>query len=150
MYKYMDSMTKKNNGYKTGIASEYLVLSMLYRLGANAYLTLGNEKSVDIRVIKDDESSISIDVKSVRSFDSIPVSNVREKDNLYIVVVIYNNKFERLDVLPDFYIMPSKVVIEKRKEFKGNHVDLFKKDIAEYKGKWELLGLNTETNNKEE
>ena len=34
-------MEKKSSGYQTGIASEHLVLSMLYRLGAKAYLTLG-------------------------------------------------------------------------------------------------------------
>ncbi len=36
----------------TNLASEYYVLSMLYRIGANAYLTLGNKKSVDIIVEK--------------------------------------------------------------------------------------------------
>lgn len=44
-------MEKKSSGYQTGIASEHLVLSMLYRLGAKAYLTLGNEKSIDIRIL---------------------------------------------------------------------------------------------------
>ena len=45
-------MGKKKDGHWTGIASEHLVLSMLYRLGAKAYLTLGNEKSIDIRITK--------------------------------------------------------------------------------------------------
>ena len=57
-------MEKKSSGYQTGIASEHLVLSMLYRLGAKAYLTLGNEKSIDIRITKDDGSWISVDVLS--------------------------------------------------------------------------------------
>ena len=41
-------MGTRKNSYNTGIASEYLVLSMLYRLGVDAYLTLGNRKSIDI------------------------------------------------------------------------------------------------------
>lgn len=40
-------METKKSGYNTGIASEYLVLSMLYRLGADAYMTMGNKKSVE-------------------------------------------------------------------------------------------------------
>ena len=38
--------------YNTNLASEYYVLSMLYRLGFDAYLTLGNKKSVDIIIEK--------------------------------------------------------------------------------------------------
>ena len=97
-------MEKKSSGYQTGIASEHLVLSMLYRLGAKAYLTLGNEKSIDIRITKDDGSWISVDVKSV----------------------------------------PSHIVVERRKEFNGGPIDIFKKDIIEYQNKWEILGTFVE------
>ena len=79
-------MEKKSSGYQTGIASEHLVLSMLYRLGAKAYLTLGNEKSIDIRITKDDGSWISVDVKSVRKGNAIPVGNAVDKDNHYYVL----------------------------------------------------------------
>ena len=103
-------METKNKGFDTGIASEYLVLSMLYRLGIDAYMTLGNKKSVDIWIKNDDDFAIEIDVKSVREYDSIPVGNVEAKDNRYIVFVIYNKKFDFKDVptLPEFYIVQSK------------------------------------------
>ena len=133
-------MGKKKDGHWTGIASEHLVLSMLYRLGAKAYLTLGNEKSIDIRITKDDGSWISVDVKSVRKWDSIPVGNAVGKDNHYYVFVIYNNKFSDLSVFPEFYIVPSDIVVERRKEFNGGPIDIFKKDIADYKDKWDILG----------
>ena len=120
-------MEKKKDGHWTGIASEHLVLSMLYRLGAKAYLTLGNEKSIDIRITKDDGSWISVDVKSVRKWDSIPVGNAVGKDNHYYV-------------FPEFYIVPSDIVVERRKEFNGGPIDIFKKDIADYKDKWDILG----------
>lgn len=35
----------------TNLASEYFILSCVYRVGANAYLTLKNKKSVDISSI---------------------------------------------------------------------------------------------------
>ena len=85
-------MATKKNGFNTGIASEYLVLSMLYRLNYEAYITMGNKKSVDIWIMRDDKTAVSIDVKSVREYDSIPVGNVEAKDNHYVIFVIYNKK----------------------------------------------------------
>ena len=81
------------NTFNTGIASEYLVLSKLYRLELEAYISQGNKKSVDIRVIKKDGSAISIDVKSVRGYSSLVVNNVQPKENHFIVFIIYNDKF---------------------------------------------------------
>lgn len=136
-------METKNKGFDTGIASEYLVLSMLYRLGIDAYMTLGNKKSVDIWIKNDDGSDISIDVKSVRAFDSVPVGNVLAKDNHYVVFVIYNNKFEDVLTLPEFYIVPSKYVVENRTKYDlkdgGKTYNIFKKDIKDYINRWDLL-----------
>ena len=106
--------------------------------------TLGNEKSIDIRITKDDGSWISVDVKSVRKGNAIPVGNAVDKDNHYYVFVIYNNKFSDLSVHPDFYIVPSHIVVERRKEFNGGPIDIFKKDIIEYQNKWEILGTFVE------
>ena len=41
------------SGYNTNLAAEFHVLSMLHRLGADATLTLGNKKGVDIVVVRD-------------------------------------------------------------------------------------------------
>lgn len=138
-------MATKKNGFNTGIASEYLVLSMLYRLNYEAYITMGNKKSVDIWIMRDDKTAVSIDVKSVREYDSIPVGNVEAKDNHYVIFVIYNKKFEieGTPTLPDFYIVPSSYVVENRKEYElkagGERYNIFKKDIEGYKNHWELL-----------
>ena len=105
---------------------------------------MGNEKSIDIRITKDDGSWISVDVKSVRKGNAIPVGNAVDKDNHYYVFVIYNNKFSDLSVHPDFYIVPSHIVVERRKEFNGGPIDIFKKDIIEYQNKWEILGTFVE------
>ena len=138
-------MATKKNGFNTGIASEYLVLSMLYRLNYEAYITMGNKKSVDIWIMRDDKTAVSIDVKSVREYDSIPVGNVEAKDNRYIVFVIYNKKFDFKDVptLPEFYIVPSKYVVENRTKYDlksgGERFNIFKKDIKDYINRWDLL-----------
>ena len=38
--------------YNTNLAAEFYVLSVLHRLGAEANLTLGNKKAVDIVVLR--------------------------------------------------------------------------------------------------
>lgn len=135
----MGENQKQTTGFQTSMASEFLVMSMLYRLGLNAHLTLGNNKRVDIIVETDDDKMVTIDVKSVRRTDSIPVGNVKAKENHYVVAVIYKNKFNDVTALPDFYIVPSKVVAEKAVVYATGPTDLFTKDIVEYKGKWEEL-----------
>ena len=132
-------METKNKGFDTGIASEYLVLSMLYRLGVDAYMTLGNKKSVDIWIKNDDDFAIEIDVKSVREYDSIPVGNVEAKDNRYIVFVIYNKKFDFKDVptLPEFYVVENRTKYDLKSG--GERFNIFKKDIKDYINRWDLL-----------
>ena len=39
--------------------------------------------------------------------------------------------------LPSFYLS---TIFERRKEFNGGPIDIFKKDIADYKDKWDILG----------
>ena len=36
------------------------------------------------------------------------------------------------------------IVVERRKEFNGGPIDIFKKDIIEYQNKWEILGTFVE------
>ncbi|TXD83869.1 hypothetical protein ESY86_07430 [Subsaximicrobium wynnwilliamsii] len=72
------------NSFNTGVAIEYLVLSKLYRLELEAYVSQGNKKSVDIRVIREDETPVSINVKSVRGYSSLVVNNVEPKHDHFI------------------------------------------------------------------
>ena len=73
------------------------------------------------------------------------LSNVEAKDNRYIVFVIYNKKFDFKDVptLPEFYIVPSKYVVENRTKYDlksgGERFNIFKKDIKDYINRWDLL-----------
>jgi len=130
-------MEAKN--YMTGIASEYLVLSMLYRLGADAYITMGNKKSIDIGVIKEDGTRISIDVKSVRGYSSIPVDNIKVENNHFMVFVIYKNKFDDVSIMSKFYIVPCEVA-SRRKHIYGKHMRVHPiNDLKEYENAWNLL-----------
>jgi hypothetical protein len=128
----------RSNSYNTGIASEYLVLSMLYRLDLEAYLSNGNKKSIDIRVINKYGNPLSIDVKSVRGYSSLVINNVESKHDHYIVFVIYNNKFEDLTVVPEIFIVPS-IEISNITEIYGKEKRVLKGKLTDYKDKWEYI-----------
>ena len=128
----------RKSSYDTGAASEFLVLSTLYRLGVNAFISLGNKKSIDIVIKATNGYSLSVDVKSVRDYSSIPINNVRIEKNHFIVVVIYKKKFSDPTILPDFYIIPSKDIPELRSIFKKEH-RLMKGKLSPYKDNWKLL-----------
>jgi hypothetical protein len=132
-------MTKvRANSYNTGIASEYLILSKLYRLDLEAYISHGNKKSIDIRVIRKNGSSVSIDVKSVRGYSSIVVNNVSFKHDHIIVIVVYNNKFENLNHEPEIFIIPS-LDIPNITESYGDEKRLLKGKLILYKNKWKYI-----------
>lgn len=127
----------KANGYNTGAASEYYVLSLLFRQGYEAYISTGNMKSVDIRVIQNDKT-LSIDVKAVQGYSSLIVNNITDKPNHFVVFLIYNNKFEDVSTIPDLYILPSSHVKDVAKTFKDQK-RVFKGDIDKYKDNWKCL-----------
>lgn len=125
------------NSYNTGIASEYFVLSQLYRLGYEAYITLGNKKSVDIRVVHNDVA-ISLDVKAVQGYSSLIVNNVTKSPSHFVVFLIYNDKFSDLSATPDVFVMSSLDVETVTKSFGDQH-RVFKSDIKQYKNNWKCL-----------
>lgn len=97
--------------YNTNLAAEFYVLSVLHRLGADATLTLGNKKSVDIAVIRGAGNSITVDVKGLAGTTSWPVDNVTlNKKGHFLVFVCYNGKIGNPSFIPDVWIIPSTVL----------------------------------------
>lgn len=138
MAKAEAKLIARKSGYDTGTASEFLVLSSLYRMGVDAYISLGNKKSIDIIIKAKNDSSVSVDVKSVQGYSSIVVNNVKAAVNHFIVVVVYKNKFADPTVLPDFYIIPSTKIAGLSENYNGQ-LRLLKGKIVDYKDKWEPL-----------
>ncbi len=134
----MSKSVIRKSGYDTGMASEFLVLSNLYRLGVNAFISLGNKKSIDLIIKAKNGSSVSVDVKSVQGYSSIVVNNVKAAANHFIVVVVYKNKFTDPKILPDFYIIPSEKIAALSSTYKLE-IRLLKGRIVDYQNKWELL-----------
>lgn len=128
---------RKTNSYNTGIASEYYILAQLYRLGYEAYVSLGNKKSIDIRIVKD-EKTVTLDVKAVQGYSSLIVNNLAYKASHFVAFVIYNNKFEDLKFVPEVYIMSSLDVKTIEKSFKDQK-RVFKGDLHSFKDNWGCL-----------
>lgn len=95
-------------GYNTNLASEFYVLSMLHRLGADANLTLGNKKSVDIAVVRGAGESITVNVKGLAGKTSWPVDNIREANPRHLIVfVCFLGKIREPQVAPEVWTIPS-------------------------------------------
>ena len=99
--------TKPQRGYNTNLASEFYVLSMLYRLGLDASLTLGNKKSVDIAVILGPGRAITVDVKAVAGKMDWLVGNIAgtSKPNHYVVLVSFEAQFDNPNHAPRCWIV---------------------------------------------
>lgn len=132
------SSTPRKSSHDTGTASELLVMSSLLRQGVDAFITMGNKKSIDIVIKAKSGIAISVDVKAVRDYSSIVVNNVKSSINHFIVVVIYKGKFVDPSQLPDFYIIPSNAIAGLAKTFKAEK-RLMKGDIMQYKDIWNPL-----------
>jgi hypothetical protein len=96
------------SGYNTNLAAEFFVLSMLHRLGADANLTLGNKKSVDIAVIRGKGRSVTIDVKGLAGKTGWPIDNIGPGDSKHFVVFVsFLGKISDPAVAPDVWVVPS-------------------------------------------
>jgi hypothetical protein len=99
---------KATNGYNTNLASEFYVLSVLHRLGADANLTLGNKKSVDIAVVRGAGDTLTVDVKGLAGKTGWPIDNFRGgRKGHFLVLVCYLGKIADPSAVPEVYVVPS-------------------------------------------
>lgn len=137
----MPEKKERANTFDTGVAAEYFVLSQIYRLGLEAYISQGNKKAIDIRVIQENGNPISVDVKAVRGYSSLVVNNVITKEMHFIAFVIYNNKFGDVLTQPEVYIVPSVDVPSITKHFKEEK-RVMKGALEKYLNNWNALRAN--------
>ena len=132
------------NGYNTNLAAEFYVLSVFYRLGVNANLTLGKKKSVDIAVIRDAGDALTIDVKGLAGRTCWPIDNFRERRRHFLVLVCYLGKISDPNVLPEVYVVPSEAVASLTHHAPGSgrktlEVSTMRKAGAKYRDAWSQL-----------
>ena len=100
------SKKPRRDGHITNLASEFYVMSVLYRLSFEAHLTLGNKKAVDIVVVRAPGEAITIDVKGVAERMDWPAGNIASvpRERHFFVLVTYKGKFDQTDVVPESWI----------------------------------------------
>ena len=132
------------SGYNTNLAAEFYVLSMLHRLGADANLTLGNKKSVDIAVIRGEGESVTIDVKGLEGLTGWPIDNLGGGNARHFVVfVCFQGKIADPSVVPLVWVVPSLKVASMAYNAPGGRklmrVSALKAQGKEFQGAWDLL-----------
>ena len=81
---------------QTGIAGEFWFCSQLHRLGYEAYITLGNTKSVDISLNLNNETILTFDVKSKINFSAdYQYLNISKRKNHFAVFVNLNTNKDK-------------------------------------------------------
>lgn len=133
-----------DKGYNTNLASEFYVLSALHRLGADAVLTLGNKKSVDLAVVRDAGDSVTVDVKGLAGTTSWPVNNVKDaKSGHFLVFVCYAGKIADIDHQPEVWVIPSTKLAPLIYSAPGGRKVVQRsklmKDAQEFKNAWALI-----------
>jgi len=95
-------------GYNTNLASEFFILSALYRLGLSANLTLGNKKGVDIVVACGPGQAFTIEVKGVAGKNDWLVGKlgIDPRQHHFVVLVCYEAVFDNPDHMPSVWIFP--------------------------------------------
>jgi transposase-like protein len=130
--------------YNTNLASEFHVLSSLYRLGVDANLTLGNKKSVDIVVINEKGYLITIDVKGIAKKYDWPADNIKAPKHgaHFIALVSYEDKFTNPEFTPNVWIIPYEKLKKYTKQYKTRkNVSRSKivNNAKEYLNAWDLI-----------
>ena len=110
--------------YNTNLAAEFYVLSMLHRLGADAALTLGNKKAVDIIVANENRTITTIDVKGLEGRYDWPADNIRllQDTQHFYVLVSFEGKITDPLSLPSAWIIPANELAQFVRKYKTRTV----------------------------
>jgi hypothetical protein len=106
--------------YNTNLAAEFHVLSVLYRLGTEASLTLGNKKSVDILVALPDGSTLTLDVKGLAGPYDWPSDNIGlpAPKSHFIALLSFEGRITDLLHSPNMWLIPANALSPCVKEFR--------------------------------
>jgi len=135
--------------YNTNLASEYLIMSLLSRVGKDAYLSLGNKKGVDIIVRTDLGAICVLEVKGVNKRNDWLICNSGKfpvEDSLFFALVCFNGKIEDPNAPADFWLIPS-IKLSELMEHKiaGNQKTVYisnahiKKNYEDYRNTFKYL-----------
>jgi len=97
----------------TNMTSEFYIMSILYRIGLEPVLTLGNKKDIDI-VLRENNTTYTIDVKGLKGKTNWPIGNsekIKSLKNLkdhFFILVTYLNRFNDILIPPEIFVVPAR------------------------------------------
>lgn len=131
-------------GHTTGMAGEFHVMELLFRLEHEPALTLGNAKSIDILTRSPKGNLYEVSVKAMRAGGKwgIGSQDYSQAKNL-IFVLLHYKRFGQLSELPDIWVIPA-THAEKIKRPWQNQFGLYLYKahahlLVPYKGAWSHL-----------
>ncbi|MBK8420110.1 hypothetical protein [Candidatus Villigracilis saccharophilus] len=130
--------------YNTNLAAEFYVLSMLHRLGADAALTLGNKKAVDIIVASENRTITTVEVKGLAKAYDWPADNIHNflDSQHFYVLVCFEGKITDPLFPPSVWIIPSEKLSPFIKKYETRIVisrAKIKADGQQFLHKWSLI-----------
>ena len=130
--------------YNTNLAAEFYVLSMLHRLGADAALTLGNNKAVDIIVASENRTITTVEVKGLAKAYDWPADNIHNflDSQHFYVLVCFEGKITDPLFPPSVWIIPSEKLSPFIKKYETRIVisrAKIKADGQQFLHKWSLI-----------
>ncbi len=130
--------------YNTNLAAEFYVLSMLHRLGADAALTLGNKKAVDIIVASENRTITTVEVKGLAKAYDWPADNIHNflDSQHFYVLVCFEGKITDPLFPPSVWIISSEKLSPFIKKYETRIVisrAKIKADGQQFLHKWSLI-----------
>lgn len=122
------------------LAAKFHVLSVLYSLGANATVSVGSERDVDITVVRRPGEVLTVDVKAVASPRSWSVREFAANKSHFVVFVLFGRSKAATRPKVESYVWPSRELQSWGSEREGiiDVQDLVRASAAA-KDAWELL-----------
>jgi len=130
--------------YNTNLAAEFHVLSVLHRLGADAALSLGNKKAVDITVVRTEGEAVTVDVKGVAGAFDWPADNVRvpDHDRHFVVLVSFEGRIGEPSQIPSVWVVPARELAPLIREYQSRKVvsrAAVRAEGERFRDAWQLL-----------
>ena len=131
-------------GHITGMAGEFHVMELLFRLEHEPALTLGNAKSVDILTRSPQGNTYAVSVKAMRSGGKWGIGNQDySKEKNLVFVLLHYKKFSDFAELPDVWVVPAINAQEIKHQWHNQFgLYIYKKyarDLEPYKNAWHHL-----------
>lgn len=103
----MANKRKPRSGHATGMAGEFFVMEKLYRLGHQPALTLGNAKSIDILLKKDDGEKREVSVKAICGGGKWGTGSVPPNRPDLVYVLLWYKDFQDPTESPEVFVVPA-------------------------------------------